>query len=108
MKASMGSGSTKAAPSLLDQAPSESAFSGSEMSVAASGERNFMPLGMLRRQNDIGSPNTCVATPRDFRWAATARPYGPAPITTTSGPVLSIDRAIMTALAAEIGNSGVE
>jgi hypothetical protein len=57
-----------------DQAPSESAFSGSEMSVAARGERNFMPLGMLRRQNDIDSPNVRVATPRDFKWAATASP----------------------------------
>jgi hypothetical protein len=44
------------------------------MSVAARGERNFMPLGMFCRQNDIDSPNVWVATPRDFKWAATASP----------------------------------
>ena len=37
------------------------------MCVAPHGERSFMPCGILCRQNDIGSPNTCVATPRSAR-----------------------------------------
>src|ERR1700761_6425032 len=56
---------------------------GSERCVARHGERISMPLGMLCRQNPIGSPNTCVAIPARLKCAATESPYGPAPMTAT-------------------------
>src|SRR5438128_30624 len=54
------------------------------MWVALQGDSSFIPFGMLLRQDDIGSPNARVPRPAALRCAATARPYGPAPITATS------------------------
>jgi hypothetical protein len=46
-------------------------------------ERRSMPTGMLRRQNSIGSPTTSGSRPMDLAAAAVARPYGPAPMTSS-------------------------
>lgn len=44
-----------------------------------------MPTGMLRSQNDIGSPKIRTVRPFTFfKWVAAASPYGPAPRITTS------------------------
>ena len=53
------------------------------MFVALMLERSRIPLGMPC-QNDIGTPNTCVATPTRLRWTAADKPWGPAPMTATS------------------------
>ena len=47
-------------------------------------DRSSIPSGMLRRQNRIGSPTTVTDSPRRRASAATARPYGPAPMTSSS------------------------
>ena len=47
-------------------------------------DRSSIPPGMLRRQKCIGSPTTVVAIPRRRASAAVARPYGPAPMTSSS------------------------
>src|SRR5262245_31798380 len=49
---------------------------------------------MCSRQNDIGSPTTCTDSPRRRASPATARPYGPAPMTSSS-----IARPILAAMA---------
>ena len=57
----------------------------------APGERSIMPFGIFCRQNAIGSPKTCVATPACLRCAATDSPYGPAPMTATSQELARLD-----------------
>ena len=47
-------------------------------------DRSSIPSGMLRRQNRIGSPTTVTDSPCRRASAATARPYGPAPMTSSS------------------------
>src|SRR5207302_311843 len=57
---------------------------GAPMLQAAYGERNNILLG-IPCQKDIGSPKIRVSSPpRARRWAAVARPYGPAPTIATS------------------------
>src|SRR6516162_1830825 len=43
-----------------------------------------MPVGILLSQNSIGSPKTCALIPAARRCACAERPYGPAPMMTTS------------------------
>src|ERR1700733_2685576 len=45
-------------------------------------ERRIIPAGMWARQNSSGSPKLIVSTPPPRRYAAAARPCGPAPIIT--------------------------
>ena len=47
-------------------------------------DRSSIPSGMLRRQNRIGSPTTVTDSPCRRASAATASPYGPAPMTSSS------------------------
>src|ERR1700758_1755275 len=60
-------------------------LAGSDNWDASQGDRKHMPSGILRSQNDMVSPNTRTLTPLAFKCAAAESPYGPAPITTTSG-----------------------
>ena len=49
------------------------------------GERRSMSVGICCSQNDIGSPRSLTSKPfTDTRWAAAAKPYGPAPTIATS------------------------
>src|SRR6266568_3462189 len=54
------------------------------MCDAAHGLRRNIPRGMCSCQKDIGGPKIRANTPASRSAAAVARPYGPAPTTTTS------------------------
>src|SRR4051795_11612522 len=58
------------------------------MHVADQLDRSSIPRGMVR-QKAIGSPRTWVSIPARRRWAVTASPCGPAPITATAVSVMS-------------------
>jgi hypothetical protein len=80
----MGMGRLTGAPVAVWNASTVSDLAGSDNWEASQGDRKHMPLGMLRSQNDMASPNTRTFTPLEFKCAAADNPYGPAPTTTTS------------------------
>ena len=74
-------GSVCCIPPLATYSFSEYRPPGAERLDAPHAERNFMPSGMLPRQNDIKSPKERVSIPAACKCAEMERPYGPAPIT---------------------------
>src|SRR5712692_5560284 len=60
------------------------------MCDASQADRNSMPRGIWFFQKAIGLPNTRGSTPAARKWAATARPYGPAPIIATEQAVIPL------------------
>src|SRR5258708_5835681 len=80
MKKARGIGSVASAPVARQYRSRLNAASGSARLDALHTDFSAMPAGMFT-QDSIGSPNTWVGAPRACRYAATERPYGPAPMT---------------------------
>ncbi len=60
------------------------------MCEASQADRKSMPRGIWSFQKAIGLPKTRGLTPAARKWAATARPYGPAPIIATELAVIPL------------------
>src|SRR5713226_9155667 len=73
-------GSVATAPEVRQYRSRLNAPSGSARLDALHTDFSAMRAGILCHDS-MGSPTTWVGTPRACRWAATERPYGPAPMT---------------------------
>src|SRR5258708_39028923 len=80
MKKARGIGSVASTPVVRQYRSRLNAPSGSARLDALHTDFSAMRAGMFSHDS-IGSPNTWVGAPRACRYAATERPYGPAPMT---------------------------
>src|SRR5258708_15995194 len=80
MKKASGIGSVASARVAREYGSRLNAASGSARLDALHTDFSAIRAGMFSHDS-IGSPNTWVGAPRACRYAATERPYGPAPMT---------------------------
>src|SRR5229473_7072957 len=80
MKKARGIGSVASAPVARQYRSRLNAAWGSARLDALHTDFSAMRAGMFSHDS-IGSPKTCVGAPRACKYAATERPYGPAPMT---------------------------